>query len=55
VGAVAAVGAGGGDAFVFGEAGEDDVEEAAEGEAEESGKDGAGELEIIQNRCRLLC
>ena len=45
--AVAAVGAGGDYAFFFGKAGEEDVEEAAEGEAEEGGEEGAGELEWV--------
>jgi hypothetical protein len=49
VGAVAAVRAGGGDAFVFREAGDNDVEEAAEGQAEEGGEDGADELERVQD------
>ncbi len=41
VGAVAAVGAGVGEAFVFGKAADDDVEEAAEAEAGEGGEDGS--------------
>ena len=45
--AVAAVGSRRGDAFVFGVAGEDDVEEAAEGETEQGYDQGADELEGI--------
>ena len=52
--AVAAVGAGSGDAFAGGEAGEDDVEEAAEGEAQQRGEDGAGDLELARYLGRLL-
>jgi hypothetical protein len=40
-----AVGAGRDDAFVLGKARQDDVEEAAEGEAEECGEDCAEDLE----------
>ncbi|HEX4322810.1 MAG TPA: hypothetical protein VHZ52_17990 [Acidobacteriaceae bacterium] len=47
--AVAAVGAGADDALFLGKAGEEDVEEAAEGEAEQGGEDGSDELEWIQN------
>jgi hypothetical protein len=46
---VAAVGAGADDALFLGKAGEEDVEEAAEGEAEQGGEDGSDELEWIQN------
>lgn len=45
--AVAAVGAGGGDAFAFGETGDYDVEEAAEGQAEEGGEDCADGLDFV--------
>lgn len=55
VGAAAAVGAGCGDAFAMGPAGDYDVEEAAEGEAEEGGEEDADELETIKNRFLLLC
>jgi hypothetical protein len=52
--AVAAVGTWVSDAFVVGQAGEDDVEEAAEGEAEEGGEDGAEELEFDGDGWLLL-
>jgi len=52
--AVAAVGAGCDDAFSLGEAGEEDVEEAAEGQAQQCGEDGAGELELARYFGRLL-
>jgi hypothetical protein len=52
--AVAAVGAGRDDAFALGEAGEEDVEEAAEGEAQQRGEDGAGDLELARYLGRLL-
>ena len=45
--AVAAVGAGVDYALFLGEAGEDDVEEAAEGQSEEGCEDGSGELDRI--------
>ena len=47
--AVAAVGAGGGDAFAFWQAGDYDVQEAAEGEAEKGGEDSSDELERVQD------
>ncbi len=47
--AVAAVGARGDDAFFFGKAGQQDVEEAAEGQAKEGGEEGSCELEWILN------
>jgi hypothetical protein len=52
--AVAAVGARRDDAFALGKAGEEDVEEAAEGEAQQRGEDGAGELELARYFGRLL-
>ena len=51
---MAAVGAGRDDAFALGEAGEEDVEEAAEGEAQQRGEDGSGELELARYFGRLL-
>ena len=53
--AVAAVGAGCDDAFALGEAGEKDVEEAAEGQAEQSGEDGSYELEAVEDGISLSC
>ena len=47
--AAAAVGAGRDDAFALWKTREDDVEEAAEGEAEQSGEDGAGNLEFVDD------
>ena len=52
--AVAAVGAGCDDAFAFREARQEDVEEAAEGEAEQRGEDGSDELELARYFGRLL-
>jgi hypothetical protein len=43
------------DAFVCWPAGEADVEEAAEGEAEEGGEGGGGELEGVGDGWWLLC
>ena len=54
MGAVAAVGAGGGYAFAFGPAGEDYVEEAAEGKAEEGGEDCAEGLDLVEDGWLLL-
>jgi hypothetical protein len=51
---MAAVGAGSDEAFALGEAGEEDVEEAAEGEAQQGGEDGAGELEGVRDLAPLL-
>ena len=45
--AVAAVGAGGDDAFAFGETRDYYVEEAAEGQAEEGHEDRAEELDFV--------
>ena len=52
--AVAAVGAGRDDALALGKAGEEDVEEAAEGQAQQRGEDGADELELARYFGRLL-
>lgn len=41
------MGARGDDAFAFGEARDYDVEEAAEGKAEQSGEDGTDELDFV--------
>jgi hypothetical protein len=50
---MAAVGAGRDDAFAFRKAGEEDVEEAAEGQAQERGEDCADELELVENSVSL--
>lgn len=47
--AIAAVGAGRDDAFLLGKANKEDVEEAAESKAEQGGKDGSGELELVED------
>jgi hypothetical protein len=52
--AVAAMGAWRDDAFAFRKTGEEDVEEAAEGEAQQRGEDGAGDLELARYFGRLL-
>jgi hypothetical protein len=52
--AVAAVGARADDALFLGKTGEEDVEEAAEGQAQERGEDGAGELKLARYFGRLL-
>ena len=47
--AVAAMGAGRGDALAFGHARDEDVQKTAESEAEQGCEDGAGELDFVED------